>query len=86
MTKRVPPELQALIDASVDADQFDSADELIKATHTKLEDPSTQEAVRNAWLKRQLERADAEGGELTIEEVFDPLEKRARDRIAKLSS
>jgi len=85
MTDTIPPELQALIDASVDSDQYESANDLIRATHTHMQNPQTQEAVRNAWMMRQLERADAEGGEHTIEEVFGPLEQRARDRLTRES-
>ncbi len=85
MSKTIRPELQALINASVDADQHQTADKLIKATHTKLADPKTQEAVRNAWLLRQLELADTEGGGRPFEEVCDRLEQRARERIARQS-
>ena len=70
MTKKIPPSLEAFIDASVEADEFETSEELIRATHASLNDPQTQKAMHNVWLIRQLEKADAEGGELTIEEVF----------------
>jgi len=81
MTKRIPPELQAFIDATDDADRYDNAEDILQAIRTKLEDPQTHEAVSNAWLKRQLELAETEGGGRPFEEVFDRLEKRARDRL-----
>jgi len=73
MSKPIPPELQAFIDATNDADRYDNAQDILQAIRTKIEDPQTHEAVSNAWLKRQLELADAEGGEHTVREVFNEL-------------
>lgn len=73
MTKTISPELQALIDASVETDLYETADELIKATRTQLTNPQTQEALRNAWLKRQLELSDADSGGRPYKEVFNEI-------------
>ncbi len=79
MTKSIPPELQALFDAFAGHDQFDGPEDPIKTIHTKLLDPETQEAVRNAQLIRQLEVADAEGGEHSMEEVFGEIRAELDD-------
>ena len=81
MSKSIPPELQALINVSFESNNYENADDLMKATHTQLENPETQKAVRDAWLKRQLERIEAEGGGKSFEEVCDRLELRALDRL-----
>jgi Arc/MetJ-type ribon-helix-helix transcriptional regulator len=71
--------LEELAKAAVDAGRYRSADELAQALKAQLESADTLQILRDAWLRRELELADAEGGEHPAEEVFDEVRRKLRE-------
>ena len=77
MTQTITNDIEELITRQVEQGNYESFDDVLAALRAFVSDESLVEQARKAWLKREIEKGEASGGEIPAEQVFG----EARSRI-----
>ncbi|MCG8562378.1 MAG: hypothetical protein MI824_21470 [Hyphomicrobiales bacterium] len=77
MMHTITHDIEELIARQVEQGNYESFDEVLAALKAFVSDDRLVEQARKAWLRREIEKGEASGGEIPAEQVFGA----ARSRI-----